>query len=411
MAKTFVLAVLWVTVLWRSPAIREAGAKRTMWLALTCLAAALTFDLPAVIAATDTAFHSADLATLFKHLLGVGACVALIDWTIATTKPARLHWHVRRRHEITAVVVIALSVLFFRTPRVETSDFSASAAGNAWAIGYLLTFELFLAFAMLLGAQMFAAAWPGARSRLLRNGLISLTLGTVLGLIYATTRSAVLIVSLLMRSPSDGTRAATSITDDLQAGAVAFMLLGLALPACETGWRAVRNIHHVLYLRPLWLEVTQAIPDVLLFPPPTLREDLTGVRLLGLRLVRASVEIRDAARQLNMYLSSEQTQHVRERLAAAGLSGDDLKTFVEACLIGAGLRAKKLGLPLRESQISLEPTDAGIAFDEELSWTDDLRWLRKVAAARRSTLVRRIEEDVVPSYGSSGSAQLGWATS
>lgn len=411
MVKTIVLAVLWVTVLWRSPAVREAGAKRTMWLALAGLATALTFDLPSVIAATDSAFHVADLATLFKHLLGIGACVALIDWTIATTKPSRLHWHIRRRREITLAVAVALSVLFFLTPRVETSDFSASAAGNAWAIGYLLTFELFLAFAMLLAAQMFAAAWPGARSRLLRIGLILLTFGTVLGLIYAAARSAVLAFSLLMNSLPDGTKTATSITDDVQAGAIALILLGLALPACETGWRAAWNIHHVLYLRPLWLEVTWAVPDVLLFAPPTLREDLTGVQLLGLRLVRASVEIRDAARHLHTYLTPEQALQVRERLAAAGLSGDELDRSVEACLIGAGLRAKKLGLPRHEDPIRLEPTDADSSFDEELSWADNLRSLRKVAAARRSALVRRIEADVIPSSGSSGPAQLGWATS
>jgi hypothetical protein len=409
MAKTLLVVVLWVTVIWRSPAAREEGKKRTLWLALACLAVALTIDLAPVISAIDSTFHVADLATLLKHLMGIASCVMLTDWIIASTQPERLPWHIRRRHEIVIGVAAALVVLFFLTPRVESTDFSASAAGNAWAISYLLVFELYLGFAMLLAAQMFSAAWPDATSRLLRAGLMLLTFGTVVGVIYAVTRSAVLIMSLAGRSLPDGTKSGTTITDGLQAVAIGLILVGLALPACESGWRAARNVLNLLWLRPLWSEVTTGAPQVLLFEPPTLREDLTGVRRLGLRLVRASVEIRDASRHLRTYLSPEQVEEVRGRLSDAGLSGGRLEIAFEACLIGAGLAAKAQGAEQDDDPADL--TYEGADLDSDLYWTADIRQLRKVAAARRSSLVRRVEREVISTSGSSGLAQPGWATS
>lgn len=408
MAKTIVLAVLWATVIWRAPSARRRDPKRTMWLALAALACAMTFDLPPVITAVDGAAHVTDVATLVKHLLAVAACTALIDWTIATSRPPRLRRPMRHRHAITIAIALVLAALFLRTPRVETTDFSASAVGNSWAIAYLLTFELYLAFAMVLGTQMFAAAWPSASSRPLRAGLKLLTAGTVTGAAFAVTRSAALISSLITGSRPDGPRLATALTDNLQALAIALMLIGLALPAAATGHRTARNTYRLLRLRALWAEVTEAVPHVRLFDRRSLREEFAAVRVHGLHLVRAYAETRDGARHLHTYLTAWHLEHIRTYLAEAGLTGEDLHAHLEACLIAAGLHAQRSGIPSGLSPVSLAPP-AGPETGE-IGLEHEIRHLRKVAAARRSQLVRRYERQLAAAPDPA-LAHPGWAAS
>jgi hypothetical protein len=389
MMKAIVLAVLWATVIWRLPAVRRPGQKRSLWLALTCLAIALTVDLPWTITAIDQVVGVTDLSTLIKHLMALGACTALLDWTIASSAPERLRWHVRRRYLIAASVGIALAVLFFATPRAESTDFTESAAGNSWAISYLVVFEFYLGYAMLVATQMFHAAWQDAHSRFLRFGCWLLMTGTGLGTLYAGSRITTLLLSLVTGSMPAGNEAATSITDSIQLIAIIFILLGLAVPACETGWRTAHGIADLLLLRPLWTELTLAAPQVLFFERPTLSEDIAQVHLLGLRLVRRAMEIRDASLHLRTYVTDEQRQQIRARLDERQLAGEHMTATTEACLIGVGLRSKAQGTQPGQ-------TGGGDSIHGGRDITSDIRWLRKVAAARRSALVRTIERGVVP---------------
>src|SRR5262249_37113487 len=148
------------------------------------------------------------------------------------------------------------------------------------------------------------------------------------------------LLSLGTGSMPAGNEVATSITDSLQLIAIVLILLGLAVPACETGWRATLGIAHLLLLRPLWTELTQAAPQVLFFERPTLSQDVVQVRLLGLRLVRRAMEIRDASLHLRTYVTDEQRQQIRAQLGECRLTGERMTTTTEACLIGVGLRAK-----------------------------------------------------------------------
>ncbi len=386
MAKSAILVVLWATVIWRAPAIRRSARSRSLWLTLACLALALTYDLPSVIRELDRVSHVTDLATVVKHVLGVAACANLLDWVVSSVNPPREPWFVRRRRLIAATAALGLISLFFLTPRVETVDFAVSAAGNLWAIAYLVLFELYLAFAMSLACGMFVTAWNDARSGFLRTGIALLVAGTAVGVAYALARSAALIASLSTGSMPNGDGGATSLTDAVQVVAIALILLGLAVPACEAGWRRVRRSLALLDLRPLWHEVTSAIPSTKLLDHPTLREDLIGPEA-GLRLVRRVAEIRDCTVQLREYVPDEHWRLIQQRLDEAGLTGEEKDATAEACWIAAGLRIWRQQRPSPETMALAAPSiPAGGGFNLE----QDLKWLRAVAKARRTRLVADI---------------------
>jgi hypothetical protein len=382
-AKVAILIVLWVTVIWRAPAIKRSARSRALWLTLACLALALTYDLPFVIRELDSATHVTDLATVIKHVLGVAACASLLDWIVASIEPEREPWYVRRRRLIATTTALGLIALFFCTPRPETVDFAASAAGNAWAIAYLVMFELYLAFAMSLACGMFATAWKGARSGFLRTGFALLVTGTSAGIAYALARSIVLIASLSTGSMPDGNHTATSMTDAVQVMAIALILLGLAVPACEAGWQRAGTLWALIDLRSLWSEVTRAVPGIELLEPPTLREDLAGPQA-GLRVVRRVAEIRDSTSQLREHLPASHWHIIQQHLDAAGMTGQKKAAAAEACWIATAIRIKTRDVP-NPDPAELPASHGGFTLQQ------DLKWLRAVARARRTRLVADID--------------------
>lgn len=383
MAKAAILIVLWATVIWRAPAIGRSARSRSLWLTLACLALALTYDLPFVIRGFDHATGVTDLATVIKHVLGVAACANLLDWIVASVRPEHEPWYVRRRRQFAVATALGLIALFFLTPRLETVDFAVSATGNAWATTYLVVFELYLAFAMSLAFGMFVTAWGSARSIFLRTGVALLVAGTAAGIAYALARSIALIASLATGSLPDGDGAAVSLTDAVQVVAIALILLGLAVPACEAGWHRAGTLRALIELRSLWSEVARAVPSIELLDPPTLREDLTGPQA-GLRVVRRVAEIRDAASQLREHVPASHWHAIQQRLDAAGMTGLKRDAAAEACWIATAIRLKTYGIP-NPDPARLPAPHGGFTLEQ------DLKWLRAVARARRTRLVADID--------------------
>jgi hypothetical protein len=382
-AKLAILLVLWATVIWRAPAIGRSASSRSLWLALACLALALTYDIPFVIHTLDSTTHVTDLATVVKHVLGLAACANLLDWIVASLEPEREHWLVRRRRLVATVTALGLIALFFCTPRIETADFAASAAGNTWAVSYLLVFELYLGFAMSVAFSMFVLAWKDTHSRFLRTGVALLLTGTAAGMLYAVARSVALIASLTTGSMPDGDNAATSLTDAVQVAAIALILLGLAVPPCEPGWRRAQKLRELLDLRSLWHSVNSAAPSTRLFDPPTLRQDVTSTDP-GLHVVVRGAEIRDSTSKLREYVPASHWNVIQQRLDAAGLTGPQKDAAAEACWIGTAIRIKTQDVP-NPDPAELPAPRGGYNVDQ------DLKWQRAVAKARRTRLVSDID--------------------
>ncbi|HEV2347927.1 MAG TPA: MAB_1171c family putative transporter [Actinocrinis sp.] len=387
MVSAAVMSLLWITVIWRAPAARRTPIKKSLWLALTGLAIALTVELPWSITIIDRATGVTDLATLIKHVVGVGACAAVLDWVIALTEPQRIHWHLRHRHSIAAAAATALAVLFFLAPRTESTYYFASTDGNNIAIAYLLVFESYLGFAMALAAQMFWTGARRARTGFLRLGLWLLTAGTLLGTLYAIVRVTMLLIWLAGGSMPDGNQAAAHASDALQALAIGLILLGISIPTAEVAWRTWSHLRDLLTLRPLWQELSRALPTVVLGVAPSLRDDVTATRHLGIRRLRRVIEIRDAVLLLRQHITESDWQRIHELLRDARLHGTDLDAAAQAAWLGVALRSHARGEQPAHNLTAL-PAHGAREIEGEV------RWLRAVAKARRSPLVQAIERQV-----------------
>lgn len=100
-----------------------------------------------------------------------------------------------------------------------------------------------------------------------------------------------------------------------------------------------------------------------------------------IRLIRCIADIRDAALALRGYVPVGTVMRSRRLLAACGLTGRALDAAVEACWLRLAARAVLAGMPATEP-VHVFP--GGSTLHEEV------RWLRQVAAAMRSTRLQAV---------------------
>ncbi|MDH6138436.1 hypothetical protein P3T35_000413 [Kitasatospora sp. GP30] len=381
MVEHIAIALLWLMVLWRLPCARRSPIKRSLWWALLWLALALTAHLPSSIAATDHFAGIANLSGLIFYSLGICSGAAMLDWVGAVSPAARAHSMLRFRRPLAAASIGLLAALFVAAPRAEAREFVVAAEGDKAAILAVGIFEVYFGYAMIAASRMLRAALGQAASRCLNSGVWLMLAGTLAGSLFAVGRCALFTAWLVGFRVPGGNNLALVVTRAPLILAVLLMVLGISVPTVEAGLHGLAKLRSLLALRPLWSELTTAAPGVVLGTPPTLLHDLAGVRYLSIRLLRRTIEIRDASLLLRGHISCKEWQEIRSSLSAAGLRDDDFEAAAQAVWIGLGLQARGRGAAPHEGPANLPPHGAA-----EL--TDEARWLRRVAAARRSTAVR-----------------------
>jgi putative effector of murein hydrolase LrgA (UPF0299 family) len=142
-------------------------------------------------------------------------------------------------------------------------------------------------------------------------------------------------------------------------------------------------------LRPLWRDVTAAVPEIVMFPAVdgVTRPDTTA------RLLRMTVEIRDAILHLGPYLpmhtATSRAQH----------DGFDRELRVYACQLAGAVRARKAGVPPTTSTLARQAVLTARDFDTELRQLLDLA--RVWPTARAAT-----RAEPFPAHGDAGCATI-----
>lgn len=380
--KLFIVAILWIVTIWRLPSARQEPWKRALWAAFASLTAALTLSLPQVAEHVDGRTGIVALSTLLKHIAGIIACASVLEWVLALTRPGSFgsRW---RRYAVADVAMVAMLVLFTFIQR-KPGDFTDVMAGDPTATAYLLVFESYLGLTMATATIMFFIAARRAASGLLRCGLWVLTAGTATGVTYVLLRSAFLIDSI--SGQPAGSHDLYSASEVLQMVAVALILIGSSMPAVSVALLGRRDYADLNALRPLWLELTSGAPQIVLGDPPSRRTDLTGIADVRLRLLRRTVEIRDALLLLRGYVPDGDLDWARTALADQGLTGEHLEAAVEAVWLRTAITARDSGLPRQKT--STKHTTGG----HDLS--SEVRWLRLIASAGRTEQVLAVAADL-----------------
>ncbi|WP_194904799.1 MAB_1171c family putative transporter [Catenulispora rubra] len=383
---TALVTILWVAVIWRATPIRQERWKRALWVAFAALAVALTAELAPVSRFLDQTGGVTDLGTLIKHLAGIVACAALLDWVIALNSPTTPPVPARRvavRHAIALAAMAAMTVLFFQIDRRETTNFAETQAGSGIATAYLLTFEVYLGVAMGIATWMFLTVLrdPKTPRGLLATGVWTLAAGTSLGVVYAALRSEVLTDQLVGGHGPGGDRTAMSATDAIQAAAILLIIVGTFVPPVARAKAALADYRALYRLHPLWWDLTAATPKIVLGSRRSRTQDLLTVRDRRSRLIRRTVEIRDSALLLRGLVDEGHYASARGRLADSGLSGEQLEAACEAMWLRASLDAKSASRKPVGSARNPAPHPS-------LDLAEEVRWLCKVANAYRDPAVR-----------------------
>ncbi|MCZ7414801.1 MULTISPECIES: MAB_1171c family putative transporter [unclassified Streptomyces] len=334
-----VLILLWATVLWRVPTAFRSPNQRVLSVTFSALTIAMTLRLPDVMRVIDEGTGIHNLSTLLKHVFGITSAAALLEFVFRITGTSTARGRAFRAL-LAGGTLLALSVLFSLTPRdAQVAEYFESKAGaGAAATAYLMVWYAYLGGALLIATLLFVGARRHAGASWLRSGLRFLGLGTAAGVGYALVRAVYLVAALLGATDDALDAAVAHWTDVAKHAAIVLILVGSLLPAVGVTLQARRSWRLLRQLGPLWRDLTEAVPEVVL------HEEL-GRRELRMRLHRTVVEIRDAMLALEPYGSAADRERAETVADASGLSGDEHHALANACRIEAARRAKLAGRP------------------------------------------------------------------
>ncbi|GAA2488880.1 MAB_1171c family putative transporter [Streptomyces gobitricini] len=370
----FVIAALssYAALLYRLCQVRRSwreNAYRT--LVITLLLQCLTFTMGAVAMGGESFLGVGNLAILVMHLSAVAFCVSaqiiLLRWASADEEAAR-----KSRYWLVTGIVLdaALAALFFVAdgPERPASDFD-TGSGRPLILTYLL---LFIVSQAVPCVTIFRQCGPYARmtdNASLRRALRLLSVAAVVLFLYCAART----VNILTAASGIDIGVWKVAASVFSAAGIVLLSLSLTMSswwasaAGVVGWVRRYRAYRALY--PLWRDLYESSPDIVLEPPGASVSDL------DYRLHRRVVEIRDGWRDLRPYID-------RTVNGAAGADPESreesLQAFTEAAQIRQALHAKRTGT------VPPDNKDAGDFEDRDTdNFTAEVAWLTQVASAYR----------------------------
>lgn len=348
---TTVLA--WAAVMYKLPALRRSprdAALRAYWLTLLSLALSLTLLLPPVYLAVGRVIGEPNLARLLGNGLALVASWSVQAFLLHLNFPGdRATRGIRRAGWVLVGSLSLMVVLFTLAPLDEAAlDFTRRYGATPFILEYRLVFMAYLGLALVTVVRLswrYAALSSGRPA--LRLGMRLVAAGGVVGLGYAA-HEGLFVLAHRLGLPYPVPQAEI-ITQVFIAGAVGLTITGSTMPSWgpRVGIPALcrRVSRYATYqrLRPLWLALYRACPEIALLPPRSALADALTVRGLGFCLSRRVVEIWDGRLALRPYLDARDLERARALCERAGLLEEESRVEIEAAGIAAALRAKAAG--------------------------------------------------------------------
>ncbi|MFJ7997540.1 MAB_1171c family putative transporter [Streptomyces sp. NPDC096310] len=380
---TLVAGALWLVTVWRLPSLRHSHTQRSLALTFAVLAAAMTFEMPAVRDTVDGGTGVPGLSSLLKHLLGVVSAAFLLDFVIAVVRPHGL----ARRLRLAAIgVTLPLMVVFYALAIWMPGGGAAVDEGRraVYIVLYTAAFILYIGVAMIVATWLFLGGAQNSRTLPGKAGFGLLGLGTLLGSLYALQRVVFVVVRLA--TGAGHSELEIQISAALKQMAILLIALGACLPPLAGVVEHIRAWTTLRRLQPLWRHLTGAVPNVVL---------TTSIpkRRVRFRLDRCVIEIVDACLALREYVPTEVHERARAFATRKGVQGKEVESVAEA----SWLRVATLSARTANQLAGVEHPSLGVSGSNQ---TSELAWLVAVAHAYTSSPVvaefARQEEPVAP---------------
>ncbi|GLV73300.1 hypothetical protein Shyhy02_13020 [Streptomyces hygroscopicus subsp. hygroscopicus] len=350
---------------------RRETAYRT--LVITLALQSLTFTMGAVAMGSDRFLGVGNLAILVMHLSAVAFCVSaqiiLLRWATDAEEAGRK----ARYWLITGIgLTVLLTALFLVAdgPGRPASDFN-TGSGQPAVLTYLLVFMVSQAVPCVTILRQCGRYARMASKTSLRQALRLLSVAAVILFLYCAAR----VVNVLTAACGIDIGAWTLAASVFSALGIVTLSLSLTISSWGASvtklleWARGYRSYRALY--PLWRDLYESSPDIVLEPPGA----GASVSDLDYRLHRRVIEIRDGWRELRPYI---------DRTAGSGdgvRPGDSEETrqaFAEAAQIRQALHAKRTGT------VPADNADTGDFEDRDTgNFTAEVVWLTKVASAYR----------------------------
>ncbi|MFF7499928.1 MAB_1171c family putative transporter [Streptomyces lavendulae] len=349
---------------WRDNAYRT--------LVVTLLLQCLTFTMGAVAMGGDSFLGIGNLAILLMHVSAVAFCVAaqiiLLRWAADPEEAVRK----ARYWLITGIALsVLLIALFFVAdgPGRPATDFN-TGSGQPLVLVYLLVFIVSQAVPCV---TIFRQCGPYARmtgKASLRQALRMLSVAAVILFLYCTCRT----VNILTAAAGIDIGVWQLASNVFSAAGIVTLSLSLTTSSWEASaarlleWAHSYRSYRALY--PLWRDLYESSPDIVLEPPGS-----ASVSDLNYRLHRRVIEIRDGWRDLRPYI--DRTAPVAGA-ADPGAGEEYRQAHAEAARIRQALDAKRAGTVPDLNK------DAGDFDDRDTdNFSAEVAWLTQVAVVYR----------------------------
>jgi hypothetical protein len=309
-------------------------------------------------------FGTQNITIILSHsaviVLTAAQQVVLIYWA---NPPERARPKARQRIVAFGVVLAVLVIMFFLilpSRRHGTSETSSLLnMHNPYYAAYLILFVTASAVGQIITLRMSWTYSKIAGRAWLRRSMWAVVVGAGLILVYCVLRFAQVL----------GEQAGINMKpwNPVQwlAGDVGSLLELLGWTAAGWGplfsaaslW--IANYLRHQRLRPLWVALYRATPDIALDAPWSRVADLLLVRDLNYRLYRRVIEILDGQRALRPYLDPAIADAAAQQARRAGMTGDRLGPALEAIQLHLALRAKAEGGSPFTDPVPVVPHDPG----------------------------------------------------
>ncbi|MEU9299946.1 MAB_1171c family putative transporter [Streptomyces sp. NPDC048269] len=374
---------LWIAVLLRAPGALRSRQQRGLWLAVATAAAAMTLNLPDVVAyAMSREAAYAHTIGLVRNLIGVLSAGAVLYFVAAATGRRRLQlasW------TATAGWLTALVALDLAAPAHGTHTMPPVGDPVPSLAYWLVLISAHLA----ANTICVSLCWRYSRrteSRGLAAGLRLFGLGTALaGLFW---------LAYLLKALFGSTWAMPALPLMMNVHGL-LRAAGILVPTLFTFRRTAADIATAWRLWPLWRDLVQAVPHVALNKPRAGRvvELLWPPVPRNLLVYRKVIETRDAILILGEYVSPGALELARGQVAGRGVPEQRRTAAALASVLKEARRTKLDGLPGQPGDAAgLELTAAIQTSDESGDLADEARFLVDVAqeyTARRDVSDRR----------------------
>lgn len=368
MLDAVVLALLWLTVVLRTPSLARGPVHRVVWLVFLGLALAKTIVFEPVTELINEVSGRPDLITLIHHLLGVVCAVAVLRFVALVTDMDAVRPRAPQRIKVTGLVVSGVLTLLFclsdQGIEVDLDQLLASPRLSVPTVLYWLVLEVYLGAALAVATLLFWRIARKSTAKLLRIGLRIIALGTLLNTGYAAVKIAFILVHAAGEELP--LRSAAGVLDLVLALVATLNVVGGALPASALVWRIVRAHRAVAALSPLWRLMRSLFPDVVLPYRQDRRRALVDHGEIRLLLYRRIIEIRDGILQLGAFVPAGAAEDALRFVRAEGVDGAEESALAEACRIELGVRRMRAGDLARAGRDEL--VAGGASIEEESEW-------------------------------------------